>query len=186
MAKLGQGNKTRTCRKQQESLEDVFARLHGELLGALYHLLGNMEDARDALQDSFIKCWRHQDKLPEIENVRAWIFRIAINTGRDHRESAWRRKRQHLVAEEETVISPHASVESKAEHAEQIDRMRLAVMQLRDEEREVFLLRQNGDMTYDEIAVALDIPSGTVKTRMRMALEKLRTILAPSKADAPH
>ncbi|PQO44023.1 RNA polymerase sigma factor [Blastopirellula marina] len=186
MAKLGQGNKTRTCRKQQESLEDVFARLHGELLGALYHLLGNMEDARDALQDSFIKCWRNQDKLPEIENVRAWIFRIAINTGRDHRESAWRRKRQHLASEEETVVSPHASPGKKVEHAEQLDRMRLAVMELRDEEREVFLLRQNGDMTYDEIAVALDIPSGTVKTRMRMALEKLRTVLAPSKADASH
>ncbi|MFI4876150.1 MAG: RNA polymerase sigma factor [Blastopirellula sp. JB062] len=39
-------------------------------------------------------------------------------------------------------------------------------------------------MTYDEIAAALDIPSGTVKTRMRMALENLRTILAPTKADA--
>ena len=51
-------------------------------------------------------------------------------------------------------------------------------MHLRPEEQEVFLLRQNGEMTYEEIAVALDVPSGTVKTRMRLALSKLREVLA--------
>jgi RNA polymerase sigma-70 factor, ECF subfamily len=49
---------------------------------------------------------------------------------------------------------------------------------LRSEEQEVFLLRQNGEMTYEEIAVAVGIPLGTVKTRMRMALGKLREAMA--------
>ena len=47
-------------------------------------------------------------------------------------------------------------------------------MELRAEEQEVFLLRQNGQMTYDQIARAINIPVGTVKTRMRLALAKLR------------
>jgi RNA polymerase sigma-70 factor (ECF subfamily) len=56
--------------------------------------------------------------------------------------------------------------------------IRAAVSQLRSEEKEVFLLRQNAEMTYEEIAEALGIPSGTVKTRMRLALARLRTTLA--------
>ena len=72
------------------TLLELFARFQAELLGTLFCLLGNMEDARDALQETFIKCWRHQDKLAEIENPKAWIFQIALNTGRDLRGAAWR------------------------------------------------------------------------------------------------
>ncbi len=165
--------------RQEEPLEEIFRRLHGELLGTLYHLLGSMEDAQDALQETFIKCWRNQEKLPEIRNVRAWIFRIAINTGRDIRSSAWRRKSKAMTFEEETLPSEVIGPALTAERSEQVDRIRLAVEKLRTEEREVFLLRQNGELTYDEISEALSIPTGTVKTRMRLALEKLRKVLAP-------
>ena len=161
-------------------LETHFSGLHGELLGTLYHLLGNMEDAHDALQGTFIKCWRNREQLPEIENVRAWIFRIAVNTGRDMRMTAWRRKRQALGDEEHSVPSGEATPAHHAQRSEQMEHLRIAVSQLRDEEREVFLLRQNGDLTYEAIAEALSIPLGTVKTRMRMALANLRQHLAPA------
>ena len=52
-----------------------------------------------------------------------------------------------------------------------------AVLDLRDEERDVFLLRQNGELTYEQIAEMHGCPVGTVKTRMRAALEKLRKVL---------
>ena len=60
------------------------------------------------------------------------------------------------------------------ERQEDLARLRQAIVQLRPEEQEVFLLRQNGELKYDEIAINLSIPLGTVKTRMRLALEKLR------------
>ncbi|MBI1249668.1 sigma-70 family RNA polymerase sigma factor [bacterium] len=161
-------------------LESHFSGLHGELLGTLYHLLGNMDDAHDCLQETFIKCWRHREQLPEIENVRAWIFRIAVNTGRDMRMTAWRRKRQALGDQEQDVPSSEATPVHHAQRSEQMERLRLAVLELRDEEREVFLLRQNGDLTYEAIAETLSIPLGTVKTRMRMALSNLRQHLAPA------
>mgnify|MGYP001027200029 CR=1 FL=1 len=77
-------------------LEAAFARYQAELLGTLYYLVGNLEDARDALQEAFIKCWRHQEEVSRVENLKAWIFRVALNAGRDLRETAWRRKRQGL------------------------------------------------------------------------------------------
>ena len=64
-----------------------------------------------------------------------------------------------------------------AERRETVERLRKAIKHLRDEEKEIFLLRQNGDMTYEEIADMRGCPVGTVKTQMRSALEKLRKIL---------
>src|SRR5947209_8821006 len=86
-------------------LEAAFAQYQSELLGTLYYLVGNLEDARDALQEAFLKCWRHQDEVSGVQNLKAWVFRIALNTGRDIRASAWRRKRQSLPEEEASIAS---------------------------------------------------------------------------------
>jgi len=57
------------------------------------------------------------------------------------------------------------------------ERLRSALLQLRSEEKEVYLLRENGSMTYEEIAKLLRCPVGTVKTQMRAAVRKLRQVL---------
>ena len=158
-------------------LEAAFEQYQGELLGTLYYLVGNLEDARDALQEAFIKCWRHQADVVEVENLKAWIFRVALNAGRDIREAAWRRKRQSLPEDESTLVSRHDGPDMIVEHDERLSRLRDALKQLRPEEQEVFLLRQNGELTYEEIAETLAVPTGTVKTRMRLALARLREVL---------
>ncbi len=160
------------------ALEEAFACYQSELLGLLYHMLGNTEDARDAYQETFVKCWRHRDQVESVLNLKAWIFRIALNTGRDMRQTAYRRHRRALPDDEADVASQGNSPEAEVEYTEQMTLIRTAVSQLRSEEKEVFLLRQNAEMTYEEIAEALGIPSGTVKTRMRLALTKLRATLA--------
>ena len=159
-------------------LELAFAEFHGELLGTLYYLVGNREDASDALQEAFVKCWKHRSKVPEIENLKAWIFRIALNTGRDVRQTAWRRKRQGLPQDEAVMTSHERGPQAEAERNEQMDQLQGAIAGLRQEEQEVFLLRQNAQMKYEEIADAVGIPLGTVKTRMRLALSKLREAVA--------
>ncbi len=159
------------------ALEEAFARFQSELLGTLFYLVGNLEDAHDAVQETFIKCWRHRGELDAIENLKAWIFRIALNTGRDVRSSAWRRRRNPLSGDEAMLVTRQPTPHANLEHKEEISRLRAALTDLRPEEQEVFLLRQNGDMTYDQIAVSVGIPLGTVKTRMRLALEKLRLAL---------
>ena len=95
---------------------------------------------------------------------------------------------QRLAAALPSAARPGAVVERPAPspadqlvRLETLDRLRTALQQLRPEEREVFLLRQNTDRTYDEIARLRRVPVGTVKTQMRSALQKLRKVLQ----DAP-
>jgi len=159
-------------------LENAFAQYQSELLGTLYYLVGNIEDARDALQETFVKCWRHKDQVTGVQNLKAWIFRIALNTGRDLRQTAWRRKRQGLPEDESIVESMDPGPMAIAVRNEQLQQLSDAIRGLRGEEQEVFLLRQNGQLKYEEIAEAAGIPLGTVKTRMRLALTKLRQALA--------
>lgn len=156
-----------------EQLESVFESAHGELLGTLYYLIGNMEDAKDALQETFLKCWRNQAQLNSITNLKAWVFRVALNTGKDIRKTAWKRRRQSL-AEDAIMFSTSESPEADLVRKEQIDQLRQAVLRLRPKEQEVFLLKQNGNLTYEQIAESTGMPLGTVKTRMRSALSRLR------------
>ena len=74
---------------------------------------------------------------------------------------------------------------SALEEQETLDRLRDAIAQLRQEEKEVFLLRQNGDLTYEQIAEIRSTPVGTVKTQMRSALMKLRKVLNPQDTETP-
>ena len=71
------------------------------------------EDARDALQETFVKCWRHREQVDEVQNLKAWIFRIALNTGRDMRETAWRRKRQPLPDDGATLAGKQAGPDDR-------------------------------------------------------------------------
>lgn len=166
-----------TGRADDGTLEEVFARHQNELLGTLFYLVGNAEDARDALQDAFVKCWRRRGELSEVANVKAWVFKVAINAGRDLRSSAWRRHRESLPEDSFDLPSCQPGPAESAERTEQLDLLRRALVGLREEERAVFLLRQNGDLTYEEAAESLGVPIGTVKTRMRLALQKLREAL---------
>jgi len=162
--------------RQGSLLEDAFARYQAELLGTLYHLVGNADDARDALQETFLKCWRAGDDIQDVQNLKAWIFRVALNTGRDLRKTAWRRRREPLPNDDMMQIGQKKTMrpDEALDREDRLNRVRRAVGHLRPEEQEVFLLRQNGELTYDQIAAAVGAPCGTVKTRMRSALAKLR------------
>jgi len=156
-----------------QRLERQFEDAQGELLGTLYYVVGNMEDARDALQESFLKCWRCRDQIEHVANLRAWVFRITLNTGRDCRKAAWNRRRQPIL-EDMSMVSVVDPPDVGLLQSEQQSQLRQAVMSLRTEEQDVFLLRQNGELTYEQIAEATALPLGTVKTRMRAAIRHLR------------
>lgn len=158
----------------------TFADLRDELVSTLWFVVGNREDALDAAQEAFLKCWRAQAQFAEVVNRRAWVFRVALNTARDIKRSAWRRKARPLAHEEEEAVYVDHGMTAldAADQREELSRLREALTHLRDEEKEVFLLRQNGGLTYEQIADMHDRPIGTVKTQMRSALMKLRKVLA--------
>jgi len=141
------------------------------------YVLGNRDDAQDAAQEAFLKCWRTREGLADVQNLRAWIFRVGLNAAKDMQRSAWSRRSKPLG--EETMIADRAEPPGNAlDQQEDVGRLRQAITALRSEEKEVFLLRQNGGLTYEQIAEIRSAPVGTVKTQMRAALHKLRKVLA--------
>ena len=77
-----------------DALVRAFNEARGELVGTLVYLLGSQEDAHDAAQETFMKCWRNLEELGQVQNLRAFIFRVAMNTATDIRRSAWRRSQR--------------------------------------------------------------------------------------------
>jgi RNA polymerase sigma-70 factor (ECF subfamily) len=157
-----------------ERLLRAFNELRDELVSTLWFLLGNPDDAQDAVQDVFLKCWRTQETLGEVRDLRAWIFRVTLNVARDVQRSAWHRRTRQLSGGETMLQSKDPTPAQALEKREAKERLRQAIFHLRPEEKEVFLLRQNANLTYEEIAQIRHSPLGTVKTQMRSALQKLR------------
>src|SRR6516165_5666663 len=81
-------------------LVQTFNDLRDELVSTLWYLLGNADDAQDVAQDVFLRCWRAQDGLGKVQNLRAWIFRVALNAAKDLQRSAWRRRVKPLLGAE--------------------------------------------------------------------------------------
>src|SRR5437588_8303053 len=111
----------------------AFNEVRAELVSTLFFVLGNQEDAQDAAQDAFLKCWRARQNLSEVRNFRAWIFRVGLNAAKDLQRSAWRRRSRPLTG------APEASVESspidQLADKETLDRLRTALLELRPEEK---------------------------------------------------
>jgi len=166
----------------EDRLVRTFNELRDELIGTLLFVLGNRDDAHDAAQDAFIKCWNARGQLPDVINLRAWIFRVSFNTAKDMQRSAWNRRAKPLAAEQYTMMAKDAGPGETMERKESIERLRRAILDLREEEKEIFLLRQNGELTYEQIAEMRSCPVSTVKTQMRSALEKLRKVMNPTES----
>jgi RNA polymerase sigma-70 factor (ECF subfamily) len=168
------------CRQGDDELVAMFNRVRDELVSTLMYLLGNSDDAQDIAQETFLKCWRARQSVADVQNLRAWIFRVGLNAAKDFQRSAWNRKARSLPEEEFMIAARDDGLVASLENQETLNRLRLAISELRVEEKEVFLLRQNGELTYEEIAEIRNAPVGTVKTQMRTALIKLRKILNPN------
>jgi RNA polymerase sigma-70 factor (ECF subfamily) len=160
-----------------EVLLRTFSEIRDELVSTLWFVLGNQEDAQDVAQEAFLRCWRTQEGQTEIQNLRAWIFRVSLNAAKDLQRSAWRRKVKPLLGAETMSMVETAPPTQNLEDQESMQQLRQALLHLRPEEQEVFLLPQNGELTYEQIAEMHNRPVGTVKTQMRSALQKLRKVL---------
>jgi RNA polymerase sigma-70 factor (ECF subfamily) len=156
----------------------TFNQIRDELISTLWFILGNKDDAQDIAQDAFLRCWKKQDALPDVLNLKAWIFKVAINAAKDLRKSAWKRKTRTMPEEDVMMYKSAVSPLESLQENEMVAQLRTALMDLRPEEKEVFLLRQNAEMTYEQIAETANRPVGTIKTQMRSALQKLKVALS--------
>ena len=178
-------NRTLACSKPpltESALLDGFNAIRDELYKSLYSLLSNHADAQDALQVAFLHCWRARAGVSGISNLRAWIWRVCLNAGRDLRDRAWRRRSRPLSAAEGTAFCRHRTPVDDMIDREERERLRGALLRLRPEEKEVFLLRESGEQTFVEIARLRGSPVASGKTLMRSAVRKLRQIIQHEKS----
>jgi len=167
-------------RHSGDLLERTFYNCQDGLFGTLYYLVGNGDDAREAFQETFAKCWRLRRNIAEVTDLKVWIYRIALGAARDFHDVAGRPRRTSLVDPDASSLLADDLSQADAARREQIAVVRRALMRLRPNEQEIILLRQNAQMTYEQIAQAINLPGGIVKTRMRLALRKLREALEAS------
>src|SRR5262245_5461261 len=153
----------------------TFREVYQDLLARLFRILRNWEDARDAAQTAFLHCWRWRDRLGTVKDLRAWLFRVGLNAALDLRRQGEVRRAVPLEALGDRLPTRSgANAADEVLHRERLQRLQDALRRLRPAEREIFVLRQDVGLTYEEIAVARGQPVGTVKTQMRAALRKLR------------
>lgn len=152
-----------------------------------YGLLGNREDALDAVQNAFIKMHRSLGKFKGEASFYTWLYRITVNSAIDLGRKQGRRDevefREELEPDEEKgefPISP--STENPAEQVmrkelgEQIEE---AIKQLPDEQRAAIVLREVEGLSYKEIARVMKCSEGTVMSRLHYGRKKLQEILGP-------
>ncbi|MGH3055688.1 MAG: RNA polymerase sigma factor [Gaiellaceae bacterium] len=133
--------------------------------------------ADDLAAETFAVAFRNWDRLDPERPVRPWLYGIAANLMRHH----WRKERRMLRAYARTGVDPVLAEEDTAAERADADaqqrELATALAALRRDEREILLLNAWGELTDSEIADALGLPLGTVKSRLSRTREKLRNRL---------
>jgi len=137
-------------------------------------------DVDDVVSETFLTAYRKRARYDRaFDDARPWLLGIATNVLRHHRRSEGRRlTRQRAVAHpSDPEIDPAESVAAAVDNASEIDRVGGALARLDDRYRDVLLLAASADLTYEEIARALGVPVGTVRSRLARGRHRLRELL---------
>jgi len=154
------------------AFEPLVVRYQRVLFTVALRLLGNADDARDATQNAFIRAYERLDTFDPSRRFFSWIYRITVNESLNLRRA--QRPHEPLPATLETSDGTLDRLEAR----ELSERVQAALMTLSPEHREVVVMRHFADLSYDEIAETLDIPSKTVKSRLFSARQRLAPLLA--------
>lgn len=147
-----------------------------------YRYVGNEEDAKDVTQEAFIKIYGAICDFNGQAKFSTWLYRIVSNTALD-----FLRKRRETFSIDETVATKEGEmvreIEDKAKsqqpeeallQKEAEEKLQASLMKLSLDHREVILLRAYGALSYEEIGAHLNLPSGTVKSRLKRGREELK------------
>ncbi len=154
------------------AFEELYRRHHGRVLMQARKVCASPELAEEVASDAFLALWRGAHLYrPERGNVSSWLSGMVRNRAVD----AWRRTTSRPT---EVAVSEHGArqLESTAAPAEKVERAALLglIADLPSDQREAVFLAYFGELTHVEIATRTDQPLGTVKSRIRLGIEKLR------------
>jgi RNA polymerase sigma-70 factor (ECF subfamily) len=165
---------------ERRAFETLYDRYSPVVFGLALKMLGDREVAEEAVQEIFWRVWQRAKSFDPNRAFAPWLFGIAHNYCID--ELRRRRARPQPVYEDDdhpvlSTIADDADVSEAALQSEQRRVVLNALRELPTEQRQALELAYFGGLTQQEIATRLGNPLGTIKTRMRLGLQKLRSIL---------
>jgi RNA polymerase sigma-70 factor, ECF subfamily len=161
---------------KQDCFENLLARYQGRLYKVILGWTKNPHLSQDLFQETWVRVIEHRADFDPAKKFSTWVFAIALNLTRDH----WRREKraQTDIDSERTELEPSKTdLSRELIEKEQMQRLQNALTSLSDIEREVFMLRQFGDMSFSEIAAMLDINLNTALSRMHQACNRLKELV---------
>jgi len=177
---ISQANEIELVTKAQSGDRNAFSELirtHAQgVLNVIYRMCGDMQVAEDAAQETFIQAWLRLPSYRPRASLRNWLYRIAVNTAID-----MLRKEKRILpgaVEDLNLTYSGPGPEALVASSERTEIVQEAVLALPDASRAVLVLREYESLSYAEIASVLDIPLGTVMSRLNYARSQLRLALA--------
>jgi RNA polymerase sigma-70 factor (ECF subfamily) len=174
----------RLSARDRHAFEGIYDRYGDLVYSTALRVLRDPQLAEDISQEIFVRLWRKPDSyVAERGRFLTWLISVTRNRAVDEVRARSRRQRHETASPEEQERELPASEEIdpalNAQLAEQRRIVRAALSELPPEQRQVIELAFFGGLTQREIADRLSQPLGTVKTRIRLGMQKLRTALAP-------
>lgn len=173
----------------REAFNELFAEYETKVINIAFGMLSNRDDAHDAAQEVFIRVYRNISGFKENSSLSTWIYRITSNVCNDILRK--RMKHSNTVSinasndeDEEYEINIRDTAPTPDEYAEHNETQRIvreAISNLSAEYREVITLCDVEDMSYDDTALVLKCPVGTVKSRLNRARKALRKKLSENR-----
>jgi RNA polymerase sigma-70 factor (ECF subfamily) len=170
----------RRCQRGDElAVEALIRHYQNYVFRLCYLVMRNEQDAEDMTQETFIRAFR---ALPRYEirkgvSFEAWLYRIAVNCCRSRMRRKWYQVLPWPEPAPQLVTEPDAQPDRMAVQSEQRDEMLKAIDTLGSKHRFVVILRYYAGLSNEEIAQTLNIPSGTVRSRLHTARQRLKALL---------
>jgi RNA polymerase sigma-70 factor (ECF subfamily) len=154
------------------------------VVNIVQRMCGDPNLAEDAAQEAFLRAWIHLPSFHTNSPLHNWLCRIAINAALDvlRRRSEEPTEEEDMIRIMDTAPSPEAALIEK----EQAALLQKAMHALPEAARSVLVLREYGELSYEEIATALEIPTGTVMSRLNYARNRLRELLKVQLTQVEH
>jgi RNA polymerase sigma-70 factor (ECF subfamily) len=166
-------------REDPNAFGEIVRRWERKIFALCFGMLGREDDARDAAQEAFIAAYRNLSRFRGEARVSSWLHRIAVNQCLTTKRREKTRAEDFIDDEDGSedrtfVASPHNSPSRSTEKVERMKLVRQAVGALPTELRQVIVMKEFEEMTFQEISDTLDLPLSTVKSRLYTALKQLR------------
>ncbi|RZK56167.1 MAG: RNA polymerase sigma-70 factor [Pedobacter sp.] len=162
----------------QKAFAHLFYEYSPPLLSFARRLSYSSVEAEEIIQNVFLRVWLHKDKLPEIENVKSWLYKFVVNESLTYiRKKAIKNKADHHFYTNE--ISFHNDIENTVNLNELKYLVAEAVNYLPEQRRKIFNLSRNEGLSIAEISQQLGIAPSTVKNTLTVSLKFVRDYLKP-------